>query len=71
MKQDERTAHRQVMFALASIDVLSEVEMADYGADSLFLEHGIPPHDRNWAVKIYGRPEDSSAKTRMTSPTRL
>ena len=60
--RDERTAHRQLMFALASIDVLSEVEMADYGADSLFLEHGIPPHDRNWAVKILRPPRGFVSK---------
>ncbi len=47
----ERTEYRRRLFALASVDVLSEIEMEDYGTDSLFVTHEIPPHDRNWAVK--------------------
>jgi len=54
--KDERTEYRRRLFALASVDVLSEMEMEDYGTDALFVEHGIPPHDRNWAVRLIRPP---------------
>ncbi len=50
--KDERTEYRRRLFALAAIEVLSEIEMEDYGTDGLFLEYEIPPHDRNWAVRV-------------------
>ncbi len=51
-----RTDYRRLVWALAALDVLSEIETTDYNVDSLCLELGVPPHDRNWAVRIIRPP---------------
>ena len=51
----ERSDYRRTLWAIAAVEVMSEMEGSDYGTDKIFLELKIPSFDRNWAVR-YLRP---------------
>ena len=51
----ERSDYRRTLWAIAAVEVMSEMEGCDYGTDKIFLELKIPSFDRNWAVR-YLRP---------------